>query len=162
MGFQKVVGMTPAIGFPGQEVNPGQAIYSAFNYVSDGTAKAGEFVFAKTLEDGETAVNQASAKGTGKPIGIVERVLIGSINNPMKENADTYPLGLGLAIAIRGQYYMVATGEATEGQAVHCDPSNGEVTYGNAGEANDTGWVVRLPAGVKTVAEGDLIIVEKF
>ena len=36
-GFQKSVKLYPAVGVPGQEVNPGQAIYTAENYISDGT-----------------------------------------------------------------------------------------------------------------------------
>ena len=40
-GFQKSVKLYPAVGVPGQEVNPGQAIYTAENYISDGTLAAG-------------------------------------------------------------------------------------------------------------------------
>ena len=39
-GFQKSVKLYPAVGVPGQEVNPGQAIYTAENYISDGTLAA--------------------------------------------------------------------------------------------------------------------------
>ena len=30
MGFQKTINLDPAIGMPGAEVNPGQAVYTAF------------------------------------------------------------------------------------------------------------------------------------
>ena len=43
--MQKTVNLYPAVGVPGQEVNVHTAIYTPFNYISDGTAAAGSFVF---------------------------------------------------------------------------------------------------------------------
>ena len=64
MGFQKSVASMPAIGLPGTEVNPGQATYTAFNYLSDGTVFAGGFAFAKDVEEnGPVGFNAASATG---------------------------------------------------------------------------------------------------
>lgn len=45
MAMQTKVGLYPVTGFPGQEVNPGSAIYTAENYISDGTLTAGAFAF---------------------------------------------------------------------------------------------------------------------
>ena len=167
MGFQKTINLDPAIGMPGAEVNPGQAVYTAFNFVSDGTVRAGTFAFAKTLDsngDPITKMNQASATSeTGaKVLGFVERNLIGNLISPLVEASDVYSAGLGLPIAIRGQFYAIASGAAQAGQSVLCDPATGEVTYGAAGAANDTGWVVKFPRGVSEVAEGDLVIYENF
>lgn len=166
MAFQKVVNVDPAIATPGLEVNPGQAVYTAFNYVSDGTVEAGGFAFAVAIEDdagGAHVMNSASKKGSAgdKVLGFVERNLIGALN-PLVEATNVYPLGQGLPIAIRGQFYAVATGAATEGQSVLCDPTTGAITYGTAGATNDTGWVVRLPRGVEEVASGDIVIYENF
>ena len=164
MAFQKVVNVDPAIATPGLEVNPGQAVYTAFNYVSDGTVEAGGFAFAVELDEGgANAMNAASKKGSAgdKVLGFVERNLIGALN-PLVEATNIYPLGQGLPIAIRGQFYAIATGAATEGQSVLCDPTTGAVTYGTAGATNDTGWVVRLPRGVDEVASGDIVIYENF
>ena len=167
MGFQKTINLDPAIGMPGAEVNPGQAVYTAFNFVSDGTVRAGTFAFAKTLDSNGypiTKMNQASATSqTGaKVLGFVERNLIGNLISPLVEASDVYSAGLGLAIAIRGQFYAIASGAAQAGQSVLCDPATGEVTYGAAGADNDTGWVVKFPRGVSEVAEGDLVIYENF
>ena len=167
MGFQKTINLDPAIGMPGAEVNPGQAVYTAFNFVSDGTVRAGTFAFAKTLDsngDPITKMNQASATSDSgaKVLGFVERNLIGNLISPLVEASDVYSAGLGLPIAIRGQFYAIASGAAQAGQSVLCDPATGEVTYGAAGAANDTGWVVRFPRGVSEVAEGDLVIYENF
>ena len=164
MGFQKFVSTTPCIGLPGLEVNPGQAIYTAFNYLSDGTVAAGSFAFAVPLEGEENEMNKASAKGEAGavPLGFVERNISGTLLSPLVSATNIYPSGCGLNIAIRGQFYAIATGAATEGQSVLCDPTTGEITYGTAGSENDTGWVVRLPAEVQTVEEGDLVIYENF
>lgn len=167
MGFQKFVGTTPAIGIPGQEVNPTQAVYTAFNYVSDGTVKAGAFAFAVTMEAddaGVTAMNSASATGAAgaKVLGFVERNQIATIIDPLTGATDIYNKGIGLPIALRGQFYAEATGDCTDGQSVLCDPTTGKVTYGAAGAANDTGWIVRMPRGVASASEGDIIIVENF
>lgn len=167
MGFQKTINLDPAIGMPGAEVNPGQAVYTAFNFVSDGTVRAGTFAFAKTLDSNGypiTKMNQASATSDSgaKVLGFVERNLIGNLISPLVEASDVYSAGLGLPIAIRGQFYAIASGAAQAGQSVLCDPATGEVTYGAAGAANDTGWVVRFPRGVSEVAEGDLVIYENF
>lgn len=168
MGFQKSVGLMPAIGLPGQEVNPGQAVYTAFNYVSDGTVQAGTFAFPVALtEGGDQVMNTATFKGKAgdTPLGFVARNFIAAITNPLDESTQTFNKGLGLSIAIRGQFYMTATGEATEGQQILIDPATGKVTYGALEETDtriETGWVVRLPRGVFEVDEGDLIIAERF
>ena len=81
-GFQKSVKLYPAVGVPGQEVNPGQALYTAENFISDGTLAAGGFAFAKA-SDGD--VKTASATGTGKPLGFVERNGVSVITNPLTE-----------------------------------------------------------------------------
>lgn len=165
MGFQKSVASMPAIGLPGTEVNPGQATYTAFNYLSDGTVFAGGFAFAKDVEEnGPVGFNAASATGKAgaRVLGFVERNLISTLPNPMVEASNTYQAGLGLNIAVRGQFYAVAAGAATEGQSVLCDPATGDVTYGDAGAATDTGWKVRMPQGVIDAVEGDIVIYENF
>lgn len=166
MGFQKTVTMTPGIGTPGSEVNVGQAVYTPFQYISDGTVAAGTFAFAVDLEEGasEYAMNSASAKGSAgdKPLGFVERNVIGIITDVTKEGTEVYAKGQGLAIAQRGQFYAVAAAAATEGQSVLCDPTTGTITYGAAAATNDTGWVVRLPRGVVEVAKGDIVIYENL
>lgn len=165
MGFQKVVTTMPAAGIPGQQVAPGQAVYTSFNYVSDGTVEAGTFAYAKALtETGFAEMNAASSKGSAGAavLGFVERVQVAVIPSPLEEATAVYPAGTGLSIAIRGQFYAKATGTATEGQSVLCDPTTGAITYGTAGTANDTGWVVRFPRGVHQVAKDDLVIYECF
>lgn len=165
MGFQAVVNTDPAIGIAGQEVTPNQAVYTAFNYVSDGTVQAGTFCYAVALTGTEpTEQNVVSLKGSSgaTPVGFVERDVIATIPTLTADSTQVYPEGVCPPIAIRGQFYATATGAATAGQAVLCDPQTGTITYGTAGATNDTGWKVVLPRGVKTVAKGDLVIYQNF
>ena len=178
MGFQAVVKTDPAVGIAGQEVNPKQAVYTAFNYVSDGTVQAGTFCFATALKGnvtGETNIvslkgnvtgetNIVSLKGTSgaKPVGFVERDVIATIPTLTADASQVYPQGACPPIAIRGQFYAVATGAVTEGQSVLCDPATGAITYGAAGTTNDTGWRVIFPRGVKSAAKDDVVIYQNF
>ena len=125
--MQKTVSLYPAKGLPGQEVNVHTAVYTPFNYISDGTVAAGSFAFAGTnSDDGEGVVYPlASGKGTGSVIGLVERTFTGSFY-PTEDNPDgtlTYRKGHEVTIAIRGDYYVAATAAATVGQSVLCNPT---------------------------------------
>lgn len=153
--LQKSVNLYPAAGLPGTEVQVGTAVYTPLNYISDGTAKAGAFAFAGTTDvnTGGVAFPVASVKGTVL-LGYVERTLTNALNID-EEGALVYKAGQPIAIARRGDYYHEATGAATVGQAVLCNPANGAVTYGDIGAANDTGWVVMTPAA----DAGELIVI---
>lgn len=152
--MQKKVNLYPVAGLPGQEVAAHSAVYTPINYLSDGTVAAGSFAFAGSTSDDGAAFPIASAKGTGEVIGLVERTLTGALAST-EEGTEIYPSGAELTIARRGDYYVAATGAATVGQAVLCDPATGDVSYGAAGAANDTGWVVMTAAA----AEGDIIVI---
>lgn len=153
--MQKTVNLYPAVGVPGQEVNVHTAIYTPFNYISDGTAAAGSFVFVKAKTDDTGVVYPlASATGTGTVIGLVENTFTGTLAYN-QDGTLIYPQGANLTIAVRGDYYVAASGAATVGQAVLCNPTSGAITYGTPGTANDTGWVVMTPA----TSAGDIIII---
>lgn len=152
--MQKKVNLYPVVGLEGQEVAVGTAVYTPQNYISDGTVAAGGFAFASTTTDSGEVFPIASAKGTGTVLGYVERTVIGALSYG-EDGTLIYPKGAGITVARRGDYYHVATGEATVGQAVLCNPTTGAVTYGTAGATNDTGWVVMTAATNK----GDVIVI---
>lgn len=90
-GFQKSVKLYPAVGVPGQEVNPGQAIYTAENYISDGTLTAGAFAFTSAVTGTGTAAAFKAAGKTGTAlIGFVERTVTGAILSPLNEAEGAY------------------------------------------------------------------------
>ena len=110
---------------------------------------------------GTAAAFKAAGKTGTALIGFVERTVTGAILSPLNEAEGAYAQGTGASIALRGQFYAAATGAVTEGQSVLCDHATGAVTYGNAGSDNDTGWIVHLPNGLATAAEGDIVIYER-
>ena len=154
MALQTTVNTYAPIGFPGQMVAFSQFVYTPFNYLSDGTVKAGGFAFLKTAPaDLQNKYGVAASTGTAL-IGFVERVLSPKIDTAAP---DTYVEGAELTIAEQGDFYIAATGAATVGQAVLCDPATGAVTFGAVGATNDTGWVVQTAAATA----GDIIIISK-
>ena len=164
--MQKTVNLYPSVGLPGQEVAAHTAVYTPLNYLSDGTAAAGKFVFEGTAAAGKfvfegtpdkkgVAFPVASAKGTTL-VGLVERTFTAAVPCGV-DGSEAYPNGAELTIAVRGDFYVEAADEATVGQAVLCDPADGAVSYGTVGSGNDTGWVVVTAAKAK----GDIIIISR-
>lgn len=163
--FQTVVNVMPAAGVPGQQIST-QAAYTAFNYVSDGSLVAGGFAFADPADaaNGMAQLAHNKVASNGRLLGFVVRVHSGVLNVPFSSASNTYTEGQSVTIAVRGQFYMAvpASATATEGQSVICDPTTGAITFGKAGDANDTGWVVHLRQGETTAGEGDLVIIEHY
>lgn len=149
--MQKTVNLYPSVGLPGQEVAAHTAVYTPLNYLSDGTAAAGKFVFEGTSDKKGVAF----AKGTTL-VGLVERTFTAAVPCGV-DGSEAYPNGAELTIAVRGDFYVEAAGEATVGQAVLCNPADGVVSYGTVGSENDTGWVVVTAAK----AQGDIIIISR-
>lgn len=122
VGFQRRVG-APKPGLPGQPLNPYAMAISAASYQFDGTLKPGDFAFASP-EKGQ--VNHLASKTGSHLLGIVVSIM-----------GET-------TITAQGSIWAsVPDGQTPSfGQAVLCDPATGEVTYGEAGDPNDTGWKV--------------------
>lgn len=161
--FQKTVGLSPAIGVAGQAVVPAQAVYTPFQYISDGTVEAGQFVFTDASPQKGKNIAYLKKSG-GKLLGFAVRNQVATVPNPFVSATNVYPEGQPVGIAIRGQFYFQVPSDATptDGQSVLCNPDDGKVTFGAAGTANDTGWVLRFPQGVDTVAEGAIVIIENW
>lgn len=160
MTLQKAVNTTPALGVAGQEVAVGTAIYTPINYVSDGSAVAGGFVFDVSEDvtgEGSPMVLMGTAgakKAGGRLLGLVARNLTSAFD-VAGGDANAFFKGCPIAIARQGDFYHVATGDAKVGYSVECDPATGAVTYAQTAGDNATGWIVHTPAN----AEGDIIVI---
>ena len=163
-GFQTVVNTYPEAGVPGQEVTATNAVYSPYNYISDGTAEAGAFAYKGSVTDAATAQEYAVATKTGTGttdlIGFVGRDVIASLNDPLNEGTNIYPVGVGLNIAERGAFYAEAAADI-ESEGVYVLVNDGTVTYGSSGDTGDTGWIVRFVQGKTSASSGDIVIYEK-
>lgn len=159
--FQKKVNAEPAQGLPGQLVDP-SFVPTALGYLSDGTLGPGDFAFTKSTEKGTAQV--AYKKEGERLLGVVIRASTGMMNSPFMNAAETYAKGAPVAIAQRGRvYYKVADGAPTIGQSLLVDPSTGAVTFGTAGTANDSGWVVvGFTNSATTAAKGDIVMIENL
>lgn len=158
MALQKKVATYPAAGVAGQPVTTEQCVYTPFNYLSDGTAKAGSFAFASTSSTNTGGVAQkfAGLKGTGSPVGLVARVLDGYLDVD-ESGSLVYKEGLPLMIAVQGDFYIEASAAVAVGTKVYVLPTTGEISFSTATSDGkvDTGWVVKTAA----TAAGDMIII---
>lgn len=149
------VKLNPCAAVPGQEAVPHSAVYHPVNVITDGSLGAGEFAFLAEGHEAKGAFDPVvvANKGKGAPLGLVPRAIVAGID-PLGDPAK-YNVGQEIGIARRGDFFIAATGKATVGQAVLCNPADGKVTFGKVGAANDTGWVVMTAAE----KEGDLIVI---
>lgn len=149
MAFTPISNM-PAFGTDGQELNSGLTVYQPIGYISDGSLKFGRFAFP-VAETGD--LKKAGLKKAGaKVLGLVAANLAHQYQ--LEDDHTVIPAGQHAAIAMRGEFWITAPATATVGQAVLCDPATGDITFGEKGAANDTGWAV-LQGG----NEGAMIII---
>lgn len=160
MALQRTVNIDPAIGVPGAQAAFLGEVTTVQNGISDGTAYAGQFVWAGTASVNSTGTAVGNiVKGTGSsgvvPLGLAVRLLTGVL--PEGVDAELkYERGENVTVAIRGDFYVSATGAATVGQAVNVNTTTGAMTYGSAGTGEvATGWTVTTAAS----AAGDLIVI---
>lgn len=161
MALQKSVSLYPAAGFAGQEVVTNQAVYAAFNPLSDGTVESGGFAFIKDADGAVTASKTGSAGDV--PVGIVERILDNTIVDVTADSSVVYPEGAVVTIAIRGQFYIKAPAAGTSGQKIAIEPTTGVVSFADTvSSGSDTGWTVIAQGGSKSFTEGDIVIAQNF
>ena len=162
MALQKTVNVDPALGVPGSQAAFLGEVITVHNYLSDGTATAGQFCWNGSFtgtdwEAGTPVGNVATGNGTGGGAlaGLVVRLQTGVLPDGVAGELK-YERGELVTVAIRGDFYVAATGAATVGQAVNVNTTTGAMTYGTAGSGEvATGWTVTTPAA----AAGDLIVI---
>lgn len=172
--FQKAVNTFPAAGLDGQAVSS-QQYYTAHNFVSDGTCKAGAFAFAKLDADakegtdpfpevGYSVATATITSGDGLLLGIVERDLSGTIPCVTEGASVVYTEGAGLNIIARGSVYATAAADCKSGQKVLVNPKDGKITYADtvgSDGAVDSGFVVTMQGGT-SAKQGDIVIYQSF
>ena len=128
MALQKVVNIDPAIGVPGSQAAFLGEVITVQNYLSDGTAAAGA--------------------------GLAVRLITGVLPDT-SDGQLTYERGELVTVAIRGDFFVTATGSATAGQSVNVVTATGAMTYGTPGTGEvATGWTV-----TEGGTTGDLIVI---
>ena len=110
------------------------------NYLSDGTAAAGQFVWNGTatvnpVSGGAIGVGKV-ATGNGTGGGALAGLAVRLITGVLPDTSDgqlTYERGELVTVAIRGDFFVTATGSATAGQSVNVVTATGAMTYGTPG-----------------------------
>lgn len=162
MALQKVVNIDPAIGVPGSQAAFLGEVITVQNYLSDGTAAAGQFVWNGTatvnpVSGGAIGVGKV-ATGNGTGGGALAGLAVRLITGVLPDNSDgqlTYERGELVTVAIRGDFFVTATGSATAGQSVNVVTATGAMTYGTPGTGEvATGWTV-----TEGGTTGDLIVI---
>lgn len=158
MALQKIVNIDPALGVPGSQATFYNEVTTLNNYISDGTAKAGKFVFDGTAAVNTTGTTQKIASLTADegtaPAGLAVRLVDGILADGVDASL-TYVRGCNVTVAIRGDFYVLAEGTAAVGDNVNVNPTTGAMTYGEAGEGEiATGFTV-----VQGGSLGDVIVI---
>ena len=165
MGLQTTVNINPALGIPGTAASFQGLVSTVKQYQSDGTATAGTFALPSTnaVNTGGAAasagfVGLANSNATAA-VGLVARV-IGAASAAGTDASLVYPAGDAVTVALRGAYYIAATGSATVGQKVLVTVATGAISFGSSAGSGeiDTGWIVQTAAA----SSGDIIIIANF
>lgn len=160
MGLQTTVNTNPALGVPGSQAALLGEVTTVHQYLSDGTAAAGSFAFLTSLTTngygssvGGGAVGKSKSSATAV-VGLVVR-LTDSVLSDGTSATLTYPQGASVTVAIRGDFYVAATGSASAGASVYVNPATGAMAYAADTGLIDTGWKVTTAA----TAANDIIII---
>lgn len=162
MPLQQQVNIDLAPAVPGQKATPDQSVYTPINYLaSNGGVSMGTFCWASA----DAGFAQATPLSSEAPLGFVERVISSYLFNVTEGASLLVPDGLGLTIAVRGDYWVQTTEAATVGGQVYVDKTNGNIlasvgstgiaapgwTFKTAGSANDmviiSNWTVPVASG---------------
>ena len=92
-------------------------------------------------------------------MGLVVRV-VSAATAAGTDASLVYPAGDAVTVALRGAYYIAATGSASVGQKVLVTVATGAISFGSSAGAGeiDTGWTVQTAAA----SSGDIIIIANF
>lgn len=146
MGLQKQVNLYRAPGVQGDKATPNQSIYFPKQMAAEGDVTVGTFVFYGT--DASKQASNTKTSGTAADlIGFVERVINYANYDVASKGTLIVPNKSTLTIAICGDYWAVATTDATPRQKVFVNPTTGEISTAPAASetvagAIETPWSV--------------------
>jgi hypothetical protein len=157
MPAQSQVNLYRAEGVPGAKADLSPHVYTPTTPLAEGTGvKVGGFVWP-----GTDAVNQVKINGTGVPVGFVERDIIYGNYDVNLEGTLELLEGDAVTVAVKGDYWAVATTAATVGQKVYATLADGTLQTAETGQtisgAEETSWVVKTAAAV-----GDPFIISNW
>lgn len=157
MSFQSSVNLYPAAAVAGDRASQNPTVYMPFNYKAGSAAvKVGGFVW-----NDSTNADEVVAAGSGAPLGFVERELNKVNYNLTSEGTLTLSEGSNLAVAVKGDFYVVADGTVTVGMKAYASLTTGAVTFDDAGETK-SGYIETSFKALTAGASGDLIVMSNW
>lgn len=151
MALQKTVGLEYAAGVAGDPVNVTDVVMTAVNPIAETDITVGNFVFP-----GTDPLKQVKAGGEGV-VGLAMRVQGYPNYEITSEGSLVAPKGAGVAVAVRGYFYVKTATGATVGQGVFANKTTGAVHTG--GVAGTVEGCVKTSWKVMTAGEKDSTIV---
>lgn len=160
MAFQNTMNRVNTFGIQGDLANGQVPHYTATTpRVKEGeTIYAGDFVW---VADNNGVAECAKASQSGKPTGIVQRVM--DVALPCTATASLkIPAGRKADVIVWGDVFVKTTDTASVGKKLFVNNTTGAITCGNAGAsvsgATETDWVVKSLANNTAGASGSVVI----
>lgn len=158
MGLQKSVDIACAPAVAGDRASQNPMVYYFENFkAASGGVTVGAFAFQDSTDP--TLVKNAAA---GKPLGFVERTLEHFNYNAAADGSLVIPAGGNVAVAIRGDFYVVAGAAVTKGHKAYVNNTTGAITFAASGSsvtgATETDWTAMNAAA----AAGDLVVISNW
>lgn len=161
MTFQSTVNRVNTYGLPGDLANGQVPHYTATTprVAASQTIYAGDFVWVTD----SNAVATCSKAGTGKPAGIVQRVLDVPNYTMNVEGSLQIPVGRTAQVINWGDVFVKTTDSATVGNKIFVNNTTGAITNGAAGAsvsgATETDFTIVSLANNAASATGSIVIV---
>lgn len=161
MTFQSTVNRVNTFGLPGDLANGQVPHYTATTprVAANETIYTGDFVW---VTDANGVATCAKA-GTGKPSGIVQRVLDVPAYNIKSEGSLQVPAGRTAQVINWGDVFVKTTDSATVGNKIFVNNTTGAITNGAAGAsvsgATETDFTIVSLANNAASATGSIVIV---
>lgn len=156
--MQTQVYLNTAAGVPGQKASFNPVVYYPLNLLAEGAVRAGQFVWP-----GSDPELQAAGQGdeSALPLGLVERNVVYPNLDPLAAGSLDIPESAALAVAVKGDYWVVSTTAADPGNKAYAKIADGSIAAAPAGQTMtgyvETPWTVRTSASA-----GQTIIISNW
>ena len=160
MAFQSTMNRVNTFGIQGDVANGQVPHYAPTTprVASGETIYAGDFVW---VSDTNGVATCAKASQSGKPTGIVQRVLDVALASSSDASLQI-PVGRKADVVVWGDMFVKTTDSAAVGKKLFVNNTTGAITCGNAGAsvsgATETDWTVVSLAGNAAAAGGSVVI----
>lgn len=159
MAFQSTINRVNTYGMPGDIANGQVPHYAPTTprVATGATVNCGDFVWI----DDQNGVSTCSKAGTGKPVGIVQRIQDFPLATT-SEGSLQIPEGRTASVVTWGDMFVKVANSAAVGQKLFVNNTTGEIKAGAAGgsvaSSTETDWAIVSLANNAPAATGSVVI----